>query len=135
MLVDLALAGFLVAHGAIHLGFVSRPPATADGPPWPFTLERSWLLDRLGVGTEATRALGLALVAVTIGSFALAAVATLGVLPAALWTLTVGLGAVASLAMLVIWFHPWLMLGIGIDLILLWSALVAGWTPAEGLPL
>ena len=134
MLVDLALAGFLVAHGAIHLGFVNRPPATADGPAWPFTLERSWLLDRLGVGPEAARALGLALVAVTIGSFALAAVATLGVLPASLWTVTVVLGAVASLAMLLVWFHPWLVLGIAIDVILLWAALV-GRTPAEGLPL
>jgi hypothetical protein len=134
MLLDLALAAFLLAHGAIHLGFVRAPPVTAGGPAWPFTLDHSWLLERLGpVG--AGRPLGLALVAMTMASFGLAAVATLGVLPPVLWTLSVALGALASLALLVIWAHPWLVVGIAIDAFLLWAALVARWTPASGLPL
>jgi hypothetical protein len=33
MLVRLAIAGFLLAHAAIHIGFISpRPPVTAGGP-------------------------------------------------------------------------------------------------------
>jgi hypothetical protein len=135
MLVDLALAGFLLAHGAIHLGWVTRPPATAGGPSWPFALDHSWLLDRLGVGAAAARPLGLALVAVTMASFGLAAIATLGVLAPELWTIATVVGSIASLAIIVIWFHRWLVLGMAIDLVLLWAALVADWTPAaEGLP-
>ena len=70
----LLLALFLVAHGAIHLSFLApRPPVTADGPPWPFVLDRSWVLSPRGVRPELTRILGLALAAVTFAAFVLAA--------------------------------------------------------------
>ena len=41
MLARLLLAAFFLGHAVIHTGFVSRPPATAGGPAWPFTLDRS----------------------------------------------------------------------------------------------
>jgi hypothetical protein len=130
MITRLAFAAFLLAHGAIHAGFVSpRPPVTAGGPAWPFTLDRSWLLAPLGVGPEVARLLGLALFAATMGGFASAAIAALGILPAALWPAGVAVGAVASLALLLLFFHPWLLLGIAIDLVLLWAVLIADWAP------
>ena len=130
MIARLALAAFLVAHAGIHASFVSpRPPVTAGGPAWPFELGRSWLLTPLGVGPELSRLLGIALIAATISGFALAAVGTLGVAPAAAWTAGASLGAIASLALLILFFHPWLVLGIAIDLGLLWAALVADWGP------
>lgn len=130
MLVRLLLAGLLVAHAAIHAGFVSkRPPAKPGAPPWPFDLGRSWLLVRLGVPAGAVRVLGVALVAATIGGFALAALATVGILPAGAWGATVAVGSIASLALLLIGFHPWLVVGVAIDVLLLWVALVAAWTP------
>jgi hypothetical protein len=77
------------------------------------------------------RILGIALVAVTIGGFALAALATLGILPAGAWGATVAVGSLASLALLIVGFHRWLFVGIAIDLVLLWVALVGAWTPTQ----
>ena len=132
MLVRLLIAGFLLAHGAIHAGFLSKgPPQTPGGPPWPFDLERSWLRTRLGVSAGTVRILGMALVAVTIGGFVLAALATLGILPGGAWGATVAVGSLASLTLLIVGFHRWLFVGIAIDLALLWAALLAAWTPAQ----
>ena len=39
----LLVAGFLLAHAAIHVAFIApSPPATADGPAWPFAIDRAW---------------------------------------------------------------------------------------------
>jgi hypothetical protein len=130
VLVKLLLAVFLFAHGAIHLSYLSpRPPATASGPSWPFVLERSWALSPLGVEPRVLRVMGLALAVATLAAFTLAAASVLGVVPQALWTAAVALGAAASLGLLVTFFHPWLILGVVIDLALLGAALLARWTP------
>ena len=131
MILKLALAGFLLAHAGIHAGFLSRPPATAGGPAWPFELCRSWLLGPLGLSADVTRMLGLALFAATAGGLALAALAAIGLLPEALWAPTATVGAVASIALLLVFFHPWLVLGVAIDLALLWAVLIASWSPAS----
>lgn len=131
MIPRLVLVAFLLGHAAIHTGFVSpRPAATAGGPAWPFDLERSWLLSTLGLDGEAGRLLGIALVAVTLAGFGLAAVAALGLLPTAVWQAAITIGAVASIAVLALFFHPWLVLGIAIDVALLWAVLAARWLPA-----
>jgi sterol desaturase/sphingolipid hydroxylase (fatty acid hydroxylase superfamily) len=130
MIPRLVIAGFLLGHALIHGGFISRrPPGAPGAPPWPFDLGHSWLLDRLGAGPGANRLVGSALVAATIGGFALGALATLGIVPAVLWPAGVAIGAVASLGVLVLFFHPWLLLGVAIDVLLLWAALGAGWNP------
>lgn len=130
MILKLVVAAFLLAHAAIHASFVMpRPPATAGGPAWPFELGRSWILGPLGLGGDAARLLGVALIAVTIGGFALAALAAAGFGPAGLWAPAVVAGAVSSIALIGIFFHPWLVLGIAIDAVLIWAVLVAGWTP------
>jgi hypothetical protein len=126
----LLIAAFLIAHGAIHAAYLGpRPPATAGGPPWPFELSRSWLLTPAGFDSELTHVLGLALAAATLGGFALAALAVLGVLPIGAWFPTLFLGTVASTTLLGLFFHPFLVLGLVVDLGLLWLALVADWTP------
>jgi hypothetical protein len=132
MLPRLLFAAFLLAHGAIHACFLSRrPPPSADGPEWPFELGRSWVLTPLGLRPESTRVVGTALVAATIAAFALAALSTTGVMATGLWAPALAAGAVASLALLVLFFQPWLALGVLIDLGLLWSV-VAGWGPVGG---
>ncbi len=124
------LAAFLVAHAAIHASFVApAPPTTAGGPPWPFELARSWMLTPLGLQPEAMRLLGIALVVATIATFVLAAGAAAGVLPIDLWKPFSAAGAFASIALLLLFFHPWLAVGVLIDLGVLWAVLVAGWTP------
>jgi hypothetical protein len=130
MVPRLLLAAFLLAHGAIHASFLSpRPPATAGGPQWPFELGRSWVLTPLGVQPQTSRLLGMALVTATIAALALAALAAAGVVPANLWAPASTAGAFASVVLLVLFFHPWLLLGVFIDLGLLWAVFIAAWTP------
>ena len=128
MIARLALAAFLLAHAAIHAGFLSRPPVTAGGPAWPFSLDASWLLG--STTPEVRRMVGVALVAATIGGFALAALGAFGILAGWAWPVGIAVGAVASLAALVLFFHPWLVLGVAIDLVLLWAVWIAHWEPA-----
>lgn len=130
MIPRLLLMAFVLAHAAIHAGFLApRPPATAGGPAWPFELRRSWLLAARRLDPEVGRLIGIALVALTFCGFGLAALAAIGVGPASLWSAGIVVGAVASIAVLVLFFHPWLVLGVVIDLVLLWAAFVGHWTP------
>jgi hypothetical protein len=130
MLLKVFLAGFLFLHGAIHVSYLApRPPATPGGPVWPFTLERSWLLTAMAVPAELTRLIGLALVVATLASFAFAAAAMLGLFPSGLWPAAVAVGAGTSLAVLALYFHPWLVIGVVIDLALLAVVMIARWSP------
>ena len=133
MLATLVLAGLLLAHGLIHLGFIAqRPPATAGGPEWPFELSRSWLLTGFGVPVAIAERFGRGLVTGSVVGFALAAVVVLGLVPGAAWPATIAFGSVASLGLLAIFFHPWLVLGIVIDLAALFAVVIAGWRPVVG---
>ncbi len=130
MIVKVAVSVFLIAHGAVHAGFLSpRPAPTPGAPAWPFELGRSWVLSPAGVGPDAARLLGTALVAVTIAGFALAALTVVGIAPAGLWRPAVAVGAAASVALIGLFFHPWLVLGLGIDAVVLWLALATEWGP------
>lgn len=130
MPIELLVAGFLLAHAAIHVGFIApAPAATADGQAWPFATDRAWPATRLGVDHSLLRWLVVALVAVTIAGYALAALTAIEVLPTAIWPAAIAIGSVASLGLLAACFHPWLVLGVVIDVALLWSCLVVGWQP------
>jgi len=129
----LLLAAFLAAHGAMHVAYLTpAPPRTADGPEWPFELGRSWLIGALHLDPAIVRSLGIVLAVATIILFGAAAVATLGWLPASWWGELVVAGAATSLATLALFFHPWIVLGILIDAVLI-SAVVAGWAPSAAL--
>ncbi|HEY7968973.1 MAG TPA: hypothetical protein VID95_03195 [Candidatus Limnocylindrales bacterium] len=126
MLVRLAVAALLLAHAGIHVALLAPPPrSTAEGPLWPFSTSGSWLFGRLRVRDETARLVAFVLVATTIAGFSLAALSVIGVLPAGTWPPAVAIGAVSSIGLLLVFFHPWLALGIGIDLVLLW----ASWSP------
>ncbi|HEY4633563.1 MAG TPA: hypothetical protein VIH00_06560 [Candidatus Limnocylindrales bacterium] len=133
MAIKLLFVGFLLAHAAVHLMFfVPKPAATPGAPTWPFELGRSWALSPLGAGSDTLRILGIALVAVLIGAYALAALASFGIGPSGLWVPAVAAGTLASLALLALFYLPWLTIGVGIDLVMLWLVLVTSWSP-EGL--
>jgi hypothetical protein len=132
VVINVLVATFLVAHAAIHLAFIApSPPVTADGPAWPFTTNDSWLLERLGLDPAGTRVLAGALVAAALIALAIASLAALGVVAVGLWVPALTVGAAASLGLLIAFFHPWLGLGIAIDVGLLWAGLLAGWVPAS----
>jgi hypothetical protein len=115
---------FLMAHGLIHASYLTPAPSGA-GPSWPFDLGRSALLGALGEPT--LRVLGTGLAAVTIATFLLAGVAFLWLGMGDGWVALAIAGSVASLLLLVIFWHPWLALGVAIDLALLWLLGVARW--------
>jgi hypothetical protein len=151
------LAGLLLAHGSVHLMFAFPKPATvtatAHGPIWPFDMARSWLIGA-GIDAARVRTLGLVLVAVTFVAFAVAAFASVGVLvlvavtfvafalaglasvgifvPSTWWSgLMIG-AATSSILLLLVFFSPTLLLGLGIDLALLWYVLAVVWSPTLG---
>ena len=128
----LLLAAFLAAHGLIHISYLTpAPPRTAGGPEWPFELARSWLVTGAGLDPGVARAAGTALVALTVALLVTAALAAVGwIVPTGWWPATALAGAVASAAVLIVFFHPWLALGLVIDLAIAWAVLVAGWRPA-----
>jgi hypothetical protein len=33
------------------------------------------------------------------------------------------------MGLLIVFFHPWLAVGVAIDLVLIWAGLIADWTP------
>jgi hypothetical protein len=132
MLAQLLLAAFLIAHALIHAGFLSPRPTTASGPAWPFALDQSWLLKPMGVDASLARGLGTTLIAVLVAGYGAASLAILGVLGGAAFSAGVVVGSAASLILLALFFHPWLIVGAGLDVLLMVGVLVAGWR-LEGL--
>jgi hypothetical protein len=125
------LAALLIGHGVVHVLFgVPAPSASDGGASWPFDTSQSWAVTRAGLDLVLVRAVGAVLIAVTVGAFALAALATVGIIvPSGWWQPTIALGAVASAATLVLFFDPQLVLGLGMDAVLLWVVATRGWAP------
>lgn len=126
------LALVMLAHGLVHGLFLVPAPTTGSGDPtWPFELGRSWPVRSAGLDPGLMRTIAIVLIAVTVVAFALAALATVGLLvPAGWWGGLVVAGALASLALLVVAFDPQLVLGIGIDIALLVVVLGSLWSPS-----
>jgi hypothetical protein len=78
------------------------------------------------------RTVGVGLVTALIAGYALAALASAGFLPSSLFGPGVVIGSIASLVLLVLFFHPWLVLGVAVDIVLLWTILVLRWAPDFG---
>ena len=127
---------FLIAHALIHAGYLSpAPPRTAGGPEWPFDMGRSWVVTSAGVPSDLVRTIGAILVVATVILFVGSGLATMEfVVPRDWWPSLVTSGAIASVLLLVIFLHPWLVLGLLIDAALLYAVLVAGWDPAGASP-
>jgi hypothetical protein len=115
---DALIGLFLVAHGLVHLAIYVIPPDPSK--PAPFNPSRSWVLASRGVdaGVMRTSSIGIA-----VGTAVSYAAAGSLVLLGAAWA---GAGVVAALmgvTLKSLWFHPWLSLGIAIDLAVLATVL------------
>jgi hypothetical protein len=132
----IVLGLFLMGHALIHFGYLSPgPPRTAGGPEWPFEMSKSWLVTNVGFSADLIRPIGTVLVAITVVVLLGAGLATLRVVvPHEWWQALVLTGAVASLITLALFFHPWLLLGVAIDAVLLYLVLINGWDPFAALP-
>ncbi len=126
------LASFLVGHGLVHVMFAAPPPQTAATPGAEFAFDpgRSWLVATGVLCTGTVKAVVLVLVAATVVGYAMAGAATAGIIiPAAWWaTLVIGATAASGVLMLV-GLMPGLVLGIAVDLVLVWLVLSRAWTP------
>lgn len=128
-MLSIVVALLLAAHGLVHALFLSpRPPDEPEAAEWPFDLTRSWVLAPLGFLPRAMRTFGVALLVVLVAGYVAAAVGLLGILPA-LFVPGIVVGSVGSLVMLGLYFHRWLLLGVAIDIVLLWAVLLNGWRP------
>ena len=131
MATKIMLAAILLAHAAIHLLFLSPHPATAaGGAPWPFEIGRSWALSPLGAGSDVLRILGIALIAVMFAGYVLAGLSMFRLAPGGVWAPAIAIGSLASIALLGLFYHRYLVLGVGVDVVLLWAVLLAHWRPA-----
>lgn len=116
------VAGFLLLHGLLHLAVWLPKPEPAPGRPAPFEPDHSAVLTQERVPQRTIHRLAILLAstaAVLYGVVGLAvAVGTSWAVPLAVLAGTVGI------AIKLLFFHPWLSVGIAIDLLVLSSALV-----------
>ncbi len=119
----------LIAHGLVHAGLAAAPnPAVPDAKPLAFftTPERSWLFSRINLNPALVKWIGLILVGLATLGFILAGI---GILTSgglySIWRLSAAFSSVISLVLLVLFWHPWLPVGILIDLaalaVILWN--------------
>lgn len=127
------LAALLIGHGLVHLLFAVPAPTESESGQttrWPFEIGRSWVISRGYLDAGTVRAIMTILIAVAVGGFALAGLSTLGaVVPGTWWPVSVVVAAVASAVALVVCFDPQLVLGLGMDAVLVWVAAARVWAP------
>lgn len=113
---------FLIAHGLIHASYLTPKP---EDPQYPFSFDKGWFASLAGV---AAQPIGIVLVIVTVGAFLLAGLGFLGV-PGlvVIWKTLLAIGAVASLLLLSLFWHLWLVLGIVINIVLLYGIFKLHW--------
>lgn len=123
------IAAFLAAHGLVHLLFVAPAPAEATST-WAFDTSRSSVAERLGTDAAALRIVGTAAVLATAGGFVLAALATLGwLVPTGWWEPMTLSATVLSMVVLGLYANRQLVVGLGIDVVLLSVVLFSAWAP------
>ena len=132
------IAVILIGHGLIvgaqslgnFGGGSSQPANPAWLSWWPTTLGRSWLLAALKLeGTLIDKVFGLFWLASGLCIVA-AALGILGfIIPRELWRTLAICGASGSLIMLLLYFHPFLIVGILLDVVILSTLLWTKWTP------
>ena len=128
------IAAFLLGHGLVHIMFATPPPVAAGDPAAEFAFDpaRSWLVSAHVVDPSLLRLAVVALVAVVVVGYGLAAMATLGlVVPQTLWPTLVLASTVASGVLMFIGLSPALALGIAIDAILVLMVLASVWAPGR----
>jgi uncharacterized membrane protein YphA (DoxX/SURF4 family) len=108
---------FLVAHGLVHLLYLT--PRPEEDQSYPFVPETRWITRALGLEPARARKLAGALAVVAAVAFAVAGCAL--IVDAAIWQPAAVVASSISLALLLVFFHPWLLIGIGLDIVIIAS--------------
>lgn len=126
-LLRVVIALFLIAHGLMHYSLSTVPlpePGSIKTPFWPSwrrpAADPNWLASRMGLPVPAVRTAGWLLWMAATVCFILAGLGLLG-LPglAAAWPMLAVAGAVFSLLVHAFYFHPWLVMGLVIEVAVL----------------
>ena len=129
------LALLVFAHGWVHLMFVFPKPQSPNddfsGAGYPFDFARSWLVTRRGLDLQLVSRIGLVLMVLTFGLSLLAALATVGILiPSDWWAGLMIAAAAASSLLLLLCYSPALILGFGINALMVVLVVSGSWSPA-----
>ena len=128
----IGLGVLLILHGLVHPVLAATPDDPA-APRWPSFWHQgsghSWLLSGTGLGPGTVQWVGVAMWALAT---VILTVAGAGVLTQHAWwrPLAIG-GAVVSLAMIELYWHPYLALGVGLNVAILVALLWANWPTQE----
>ena len=111
---------FLIAHALAHAGLAAAPiPGDTDPKPGAFFTEviRSWLFQKIGSAPGFVRLVGIILVALSTLGFIFSGLGALGVPGLSdIWQAAAGLAAAFSLILLILFWHPWIIVGVLIDI-------------------
>jgi hypothetical protein len=124
---------FLVGHGVVHVMFAAPPPTEPGSPAESFAFDpaRSWLVTSGLLSVDTLKVVVLGLVAAVVVGYFLAAMATVGLfVPTAWWSTLLIASTGLSIALMAIALIPGLALGVAIDLVLIWVAITAAWSPS-----
>ncbi len=132
-MLKIALAIFLIAHGLVYAILAVAPnPADPNAKPGVFftTVERSWLLSQLNLNDSTVKWVGIILVALSTLGFVLAGLGIFGVTGlSTIWQTVAIISVCVSLLLLIIFWHPWLPVGVLIDIGILIALFLAHWPP------
>lgn len=127
---------FLILHGLVHAGLAAAPiPDDPSSKPGAFftDVSRSWLLTGLKLSAPTVRATGIFLVALATLGFAAAGLGVLGMSGLeSIWRMAAIVSSGLSLLLLLVFWHPWLIVGVLINVGVIISLLWVHW-PSPGL--
>jgi hypothetical protein len=113
----------LIAHALAHAGLAAAPiPDDPNPTPGAFftDVNRTRLFLKIGLDSAVVRWIGITLVALSIIGFIIAGLGVLGVsVFNPFWRGMAGFSATTSLLLLILFWHPWLVVGVLIDIGLL----------------
>jgi len=118
----------LLVHGLIHIAIYSPSVFGAPGVSGQeaFRLAHSWALSPLGVGETLLKTVGTPMWVLAGVGFALAGLAVLHVLPVAWGQGLAVAAAIASLLLVALFWHPWLVAAVVADIVVLVGLLAVG---------
>jgi hypothetical protein len=122
---------FLIGHGIAHAGLATAPdPSESESAPGAFFTQkgRSRLFQYLDLEPILVQRIGIILAAISIGGFILSGMGILGVpILSMVWELITLVSSAASLFLLILFWHPWITLGVVIDVGLIILTVLNSW--------
>lgn len=131
----IALGIIIFGHGLVHSILAIAPnPDDPDAKVGLFftSSDRSWIFPKMGLNAGTIQYIGIVLVILCTFGFILTSLGILGVGSfATIWRTAAVISSILSSLLLIAFWHPWLPVGIVINMITLLGLLVLKWPPAS----